>query len=49
MVTAEVEHDGPVVAAVEAGAIAGLQFHPERSGPAGARCLANALQWSRSA
>jgi imidazole glycerol-phosphate synthase subunit HisH len=46
---AEVEHDGRVVAAVECGALAGVQFHPERSGPAGARTLANALQWSRSA
>ena len=46
---AEVDHDGPVVAAVERGALAGVQFHPERSGPAGARALANALQWSRSA
>jgi glutamine amidotransferase len=46
---AEVDHDGPVVAAVEQGALAGVQFHPERSGPAGARTLANALQWSRSA
>lgn len=49
VVTAEVEHDGRVVAAVEAGPVAGVQFHPERSGPAGARCLANALRWSRSA
>jgi len=49
VVTAEVDHDGPVVAAVEAGALAGVQFHPERSGPAGARCLENALRWSRSA
>ena len=49
VVTAEVEHGGRVVAAVESGAIAGVQFHPERSGPAGARCLANALRWSRSA
>jgi glutamine amidotransferase len=46
---AEVEHDGPVVAAVERGALAGVQFHPERSGPAGARTVANAMQWSRSA
>jgi glutamine amidotransferase len=46
---AEVDHDGPVVAAVEQGALAGVQFHPERSGPAGARTLANALRWSRSA
>jgi glutamine amidotransferase len=47
--TAIVDHDGAVVAAVEAGALAGVQFHPERSGPAGARFLANALAWSRSA
>jgi glutamine amidotransferase len=46
---AEVDHDGVVVAAVERGAVAGVQFHPERSGPAGARLLANVVQWSRSA
>ncbi len=46
---AEVDHDGPVVAAVERGAVAGVQFHPERSGPAGARVLRNAVAWSRSA
>lgn len=44
-----VEHDGRIVAAVEQGALAGVQFHPERSGPAGARLLANAVRWSRSA
>jgi len=46
---AEVDHDGTVVAAVESGALAGVQFHPERSGAAGARVLENALRWSRSA
>jgi glutamine amidotransferase len=46
---AEVEHDGTVVAAVESGALAGVQFHPERSGAVGARVLENALRWSRSA
>jgi glutamine amidotransferase len=46
---AEVDHDGRVVAAVETGALTGVQFHPERSGPAGARVLANAIRWSRSA
>ena len=46
---AETEHDGPLVAAVERGPLAGVQFHPERSGAAGARLLANVLAWSRSA
>ncbi len=46
---ATVDHDGPVVAAVEAGPLAGVQFHPERSGAAGARTLENLLRWSRSA
>lgn len=45
---ATVEHDGPVVAAVESAALAGVQFHPERSGPVGARILENLLRWSRS-
>jgi imidazole glycerol-phosphate synthase subunit HisH len=47
--TALVEHDGSLVAAVESGPVAGVQFHPERSGAAGARFLENALAWSRSA
>ena len=46
---AEVDHEGPVVAAVHQGSVAGFQFHPERSGPAGARALSNVLRWSRSA
>jgi len=46
---AEVEHDGSIVAAVEQGALAGVQFHPERSGAAGARVLENVLRWSRNA
>jgi imidazole glycerol-phosphate synthase subunit HisH len=45
---ADVDHGGRIVAAVEAGALAGVQFHPERSGQAGARILENALAWSRS-
>lgn len=49
VVVADVDHDGPVVAAVESGVLAGLQFHPERSGAAGARVLENLLAWSRSA
>jgi glutamine amidotransferase len=49
LVVARVDHAGPVVAAVEDGVLAGVQFHPERSGAAGARVLENVLQWSRSA
>lgn len=48
-VVATVDHDGPIVAAVETGVLAGVQFHPERSGPVGARVLENLLRWSRSA
>jgi glutamine amidotransferase len=47
-VVARVDHDGAIVAAVEDGALAGVQFHPERSGAAGARLLENVLRWSRS-
>jgi imidazole glycerol-phosphate synthase subunit HisH len=49
LVVARVDHAGAVVAAVEEGKLAGVQFHPERSGAAGARVLENVLQWSRSA
>jgi len=43
--TARVDHDGPIVAAVELGPLAGVQFHPERSGAAGAKVLLNAVAW----
>jgi glutamine amidotransferase len=49
LVVARVDHGGPIVAAIENGALAGVQFHPERSGAAGARLLENVLLWSRSA
>jgi glutamine amidotransferase len=47
--TATVDHGGPLVAAIERGPLAGVQFHPERSAVAGARMLENLLRWSRSA
>jgi glutamine amidotransferase len=47
--TATVDHDGALVAAVESGPVAGVQFHPERSAAAGARVLENLVRWSRSA
>ena len=49
VIVARVDHAGEVVAAVEDGVLAGVQFHPERSGAAGARMLENVLLWSRSA
>ncbi len=39
------DHGGPFVAAVENGPLAATQFHPEKSGDAGARLLQN---WVRS-
>ena len=49
VVVAVADHGGRIVAAVEQGPVAGVQFHPERSSVAGARILQNALAWSRSA
>ena len=49
VVSATTDHEGRVVAAVEDGTIAGVQFHPERSAAVGARVLENLLRWSRSA
>ena len=49
VVTATTDHEGQVVAAIEYGPLAGVQFHPERSAAAGARVLENLLRWSRSA
>lgn len=49
VVVAVADHGGRIVAAVQQGAVAGVQFHPERSARAGARVLENVLAWSRSA
>ena len=39
-------HGAAFAAVVQRGKVAGMQFHPERSGVAGARLLSNFLQWS---
>jgi imidazole glycerol-phosphate synthase subunit HisH len=36
---------GPFVAAVASGNVAGMQFHPEKSQPAGIQILENFLEW----
>ena len=43
---AETEHGSTFCAAVARDNIAGVQFHPERSGAAGARFLRNFLSWN---
>ncbi len=40
-VAARAEHGEPFPAALRAGRVAGVQFHPEKSGPDGLRVLAN--------
>ena len=49
VVAAEVDHGGPLCAAVDSGWVAGVQFHPERSAKPGERLLRNVMAWSRSA
>ena len=45
VLTTTADHGGPFAAAVERGVLAATQFHPEKSGDAGAALLAN---WVRS-
>jgi glutamine amidotransferase len=46
LVAAETTHGVPFVSAVGAGTLIGVQFHPERSGPAGLRLLENFVQFA---
>ena len=40
------EHGQPFAAVVQRGRVAGVQFHPEKSGDVGLRILRNFLQWT---
>jgi imidazole glycerol phosphate synthase glutamine amidotransferase subunit len=46
---AETTHGAPFVSAVARGSLAGVQFHPERSGRDGLRLLANFVELARPA
>jgi imidazole glycerol-phosphate synthase subunit HisH len=49
LVLATTEHGSRFVSAIARGAMAGVQFHPERSGPDGLRLLANFVDVVRAA
>jgi glutamine amidotransferase len=47
LVAAETTHGVPFVSAIAAGSMVAVQFHPERSGPAGLKLLRNFVQFAR--
>ncbi len=46
VIAAKTSHGIPFVSAVATGRLTGVQFHPERSGPAGLKLLENFLQFA---
>jgi glutamine amidotransferase len=46
LIAAETTHGVPFVSAVAAGQLVGVQFHPERSGPAGLKLLENFVRFA---
>ena len=48
-ILAETGHGDRFVSAIERGNVLGVQFHPERSGVAGLRIMANFVRWSARA
>lgn len=47
IIAAQTTHGTPFASAIAIGSLVGLQFHPERSGPAGLRLLANFVELAR--
>ena len=47
LIAAETTHGVPFVSAIASGSMIAVQFHPERSGPAGLKLLENFVQFAR--
>jgi imidazole glycerol-phosphate synthase subunit HisH len=47
LIAAETTHGVPFVSAIATGRLVGVQFHPERSGPAGLKLLERFVQFAR--
>ena len=45
-VLATCDHGGKFVASVAKGSVVGMQYHPEKSQPAGLRILQNFAEWN---
>jgi glutamine amidotransferase len=47
IIAAQTTHGTPFASAIAMGSLVGVQFHPERSGPAGLRLLENFIEFAR--